>query len=76
MLKIKHGAFFVTVLYFFSCSQKLLIKGLIPVVHELLDTDIGQGVLYHLLNYLIGNGCDMSACTSGISYVLRTSDRG
>ena len=52
------------------------MKSLIPVVHEFLDADVGQRVLQHLHDDLIGHRCDVGTCFGGVGNVLRAADAG
>ena len=52
------------------------MKGLVPVLHELLNTDIGQGVLQHLHNDLVGHRGDVRAALGRVGHVLRAADAG
>ena len=52
----------------------LLVEYAVPVSHELVDSDVGQGVLDHLKEYLVGYSSDVCACLCGVNNVLRTPE--
>ena len=49
--------------------------GALPVVEETLDTDIGERVLYHLADDIIGHGRDIAARTRRLSNMNGIADR-